>query len=236
LKVWKTWHPSYGIALHQLQVRIAKRGIALLKMGGLMTYSTCSFHPVEDEAVVATLLRSGSVEIVPPDVFLPNSLRWRPGRSYWTVLDDECNEVTQEQAPKNWPSSLWYRPEETSIHDQLRHCVRLFPQDNDTGGFFIALLRKIKEFDIHPSSSIVTRKKQSPLLTPLPDHHRLHPVPTIDLPNNEGSSQQTVLHFRRSTQNTACPAVYALSPSLANHLVNNPGSAKLNMVSAGHKL
>ena len=37
------------IALHRLQVQIAMRGVSLLKVGGLMVYSTCS-QPVENEA------------------------------------------------------------------------------------------------------------------------------------------------------------------------------------------
>ena len=223
-KVWKTWHPSYGIALHQLQIRIAKRGIALLKLGGLMTYSTCSFHPVEDEAVVAALLRTGCVEVVPPDTRIPNSLRWRQGRSYWKVLNDECDEVSEAEAPSNWPATLWHRPEEMDIKNQLQHCVRLFPQDNDTGGFFIALLRKIKDFE--PRKRVPMRP---PLLTPVPKHHLLHKFSDESL-----DAQKDVLHFLRSPSNAESP-VFSISRSLAHHLVDTPGSAKLNIVSAGHK-
>jgi 16S rRNA C967 or C1407 C5-methylase (RsmB/RsmF family) len=43
--------------LNRLQIRIAQRGIELLKIGGLMVYSTCSFNPLENEAVVMELLR-----------------------------------------------------------------------------------------------------------------------------------------------------------------------------------
>ena len=111
-----------------------------------MTYSTCSFHPVEDEAVVAALLRTGCVEVVPPDQYLPPAIRWRQGRSYWKVINDECQEVSKKEAPSDWPETLWYRPDEDEVHQQLQHTVRLFPHDNDTGGFFIALLRKIKDF------------------------------------------------------------------------------------------
>jgi 16S rRNA C967 or C1407 C5-methylase (RsmB/RsmF family) len=39
------------------QLTIAKRGLQLLKPGGLLVYSTCSLSPYEDEAVVAELLR-----------------------------------------------------------------------------------------------------------------------------------------------------------------------------------
>jgi 16S rRNA C967 or C1407 C5-methylase (RsmB/RsmF family) len=55
--VWRRWHPQTAIALHKLQVKIAKRGVELLRPGGVMVYSTCSFNPIEDEAIVAQLLR-----------------------------------------------------------------------------------------------------------------------------------------------------------------------------------
>lgn len=38
---------------HPLQVRITLHAAGLLANGGRMVYSTCSFNPVEDEAVVA---------------------------------------------------------------------------------------------------------------------------------------------------------------------------------------
>lgn len=65
--IWKTWSASSGLALHALQLSIALKGAAqLLKQGGLMVYSTCSFNPVENEAVVAELLRqsNGALELV----------------------------------------------------------------------------------------------------------------------------------------------------------------------------
>ena len=39
-----------------LQVRILRRGVELLEVGGRIVYSTCSFNPVEDEAVVSNVL------------------------------------------------------------------------------------------------------------------------------------------------------------------------------------
>ena len=49
-----------------MQVRIAQRGLEMLKVGGKMVYSTCSMSPVEDEAVVTALLKKckGSVRLV----------------------------------------------------------------------------------------------------------------------------------------------------------------------------
>ena len=66
MEVWTKWATFSGLSLHPLQLTIAKRGIQLLKPGGLLVYSTCSLSPYEDEAVVAELLRShpGQLELV----------------------------------------------------------------------------------------------------------------------------------------------------------------------------
>nr|XP_010939686.1 tRNA (cytosine(34)-C(5))-methyltransferase isoform X1 [Elaeis guineensis] len=86
--IWRKWNAGMGNGLHRLQVEIAMRGIALLKVGGRMVYSTCSMNPVEDEAVVAEILRrsGGSVELVDVSSELPELIR-RPGLKTWKVKD-----------------------------------------------------------------------------------------------------------------------------------------------------
>ena len=63
--------------LHPLQVRIAFRGAQLLAVGGRLVYSTCSFNPIENEAVVAELLRmgGGALKLVDVSDQLPNLKR-----------------------------------------------------------------------------------------------------------------------------------------------------------------
>ncbi|KAJ0389655.1 hypothetical protein ATCC90586_012156 [Pythium insidiosum] len=91
--IWKQWDAKNGVALHPLQVEIAKRGVSLLKVGGYMCYSTCTFNPLENEAVVAELLRwsEGALELVDVTNVL-SLLKRRPGMSSWKVMDSALNE------------------------------------------------------------------------------------------------------------------------------------------------
>ncbi|XP_047971927.1 RNA cytosine-C(5)-methyltransferase NSUN2-like [Salvia hispanica] len=86
--MWKKWNAGMGNGLFGLQVQIAMRGLALLKVGGRMVYSTCSMNPVENEAVVAELLRrcKGTVELLDVSTELPQLAR-RPGIKTWKVRD-----------------------------------------------------------------------------------------------------------------------------------------------------
>ncbi|XP_028755187.1 tRNA (cytosine(34)-C(5))-methyltransferase isoform X1 [Neltuma alba] len=86
--LWRKWNIGMGNGLHSLQVLIAMRGLSLLKVGGRMVYSTCSMNPIENEAVVAEVLRrcGGSVELVDVSNERPQLLR-RPGLKKWKVRD-----------------------------------------------------------------------------------------------------------------------------------------------------
>lgn len=97
--IWRKWNAGMGNGTHSLQVQIAMRGVSLLKVGGRMVYSTCSMNPVEDEAVVAEILRrcGGSLELVDVSNELPQLAR-RPGLKTWKVRDkgswlSSCNDV-----------------------------------------------------------------------------------------------------------------------------------------------
>ncbi|KAK6010901.1 hypothetical protein OSTOST_24028, partial [Ostertagia ostertagi] len=50
-EIWGKWTPQDGLGLHRMQLSIARRGAAMLKVGGRLVYSTCSMNPIEDEAV-----------------------------------------------------------------------------------------------------------------------------------------------------------------------------------------
>ncbi|XP_058087072.1 uncharacterized protein LOC131234303 isoform X2 [Magnolia sinica] len=99
--IWRKWNAGMGNGVHRLQVQIAMRGIALLKVGGRMVYSTCSMNPVENEAVVAEVLRrSGdAVELLDVSAELPQLVR-RPGLRQWKVRDKGLWLTSYKDVPK----------------------------------------------------------------------------------------------------------------------------------------
>ncbi|ETP23820.1 hypothetical protein F441_03098 [Phytophthora nicotianae CJ01A1] len=170
--LWKDWHIGQGLTLHPTQLALALRGAALLKVGGIMVYSTCSFNPVENEAVVAELLRraGGSLELLDVSKKMPGLVA-RPGRSKWRVgwrsksksthkghmfKDDKKDEnqslhqwfdsyeaLTQDLRGNRVTRSMF--PTQGAIADELHKTLRLIPTDQNSGGFFIAVLRKVAD-------------------------------------------------------------------------------------------
>ncbi|KAG7400064.1 hypothetical protein PHYBOEH_007132 [Phytophthora boehmeriae] len=152
--IWKNWSAKNGIALHPLQLQIAKRGASLLKVGGNICYSTCTFNPLENEAVVAELLRwsKGSLELVDVSSTLP-LLKRRPGISTWKVMDSKLTEFASyddwvaeniKEKRKDKLRPTMFPPTEKEAADlHLERCMRCLPQDENTGGFFICLLKKV---------------------------------------------------------------------------------------------
>ncbi|KAL9179824.1 hypothetical protein ACHAXT_007794 [Thalassiosira profunda] len=68
-QVWKDWSTGHAMSLHKLQRKILQRGMELLRPGGILVYSTCSLNPLENEAVVASVIGDvggvASMELVP---------------------------------------------------------------------------------------------------------------------------------------------------------------------------
>eukprot|EP00526_Cylindrotheca_closterium_P008207 CAMPEP_0113632464 /NCGR_PEP_ID=MMETSP0017_2-20120614/16875_1 /TAXON_ID=2856 /ORGANISM="Cylindrotheca closterium" /LENGTH=827 /DNA_ID=CAMNT_0000543023 /DNA_START=37 /DNA_END=2520 /DNA_ORIENTATION=+ /assembly_acc=CAM_ASM_000147 len=90
--VWKTWNALNACGLHALQLSIALKGASLTRVGGYLCYSTCSMNPIENESVVAELLRAseGSLELVDKRCDLPGLVA-RPGMSTWKVLSEDMS-------------------------------------------------------------------------------------------------------------------------------------------------
>lgn len=107
------WNPGMIKCIVKQQQELIENAFKNLKSGGEMVYSTCSLEPEENEGVVDHLLRKfEQAEIM--EINLPG-LKRSPA-----VLEFE---------------GVKYNP-------QVQHCLRIWPQDNDTEGFFVCKIKK----------------------------------------------------------------------------------------------
>jgi 16S rRNA C967 or C1407 C5-methylase (RsmB/RsmF family) len=194
--LWDRWSPQSSLALHSQQRGILFRGMQLLKHGGVIVYSTCSMHPVEDEAVVCAAIRNakeagGHFELINPREQLPN-LKFYPGRRDWKIMSPDRTWVESEEdflkdfeqgkqqglplplnknknnndddaatvlykrkyanilIPSMFPS---YAAKNIELVPNIEYCCRVLPHQQDTGGFFIAALRCVKEIPSNTSGN-----------------------------------------------------------------------------------
>lgn len=68
--------------LHEIQVNLVLKAFDLLKKGGTLVYSTCSYDPMENEAVLDMLLKERPARIVPIGLPIP----YDPGIQEWKGL------------------------------------------------------------------------------------------------------------------------------------------------------
>ena len=109
------WDPEAPKRIAGEQRSLLHSAYCLLKKGGLLVYSTCSVDPEENEAVVDFLLKR-----------------------------HKKTELEEIDLPlKRGEPILEYG--EDSYDERISRCLRLWPQDNKTSGFFVAKIRKLKK-------------------------------------------------------------------------------------------
>ena len=135
--VWWSWSPKGGRTMFQLQVDIASRGAQLLRPGGMMVYSTCSIDPIENEAVIAELVRKCPwMEVVDIDESKVKGLVWHSGLTSWGPLDEE-GKIAKLPEKVQFFDERYLPPNEQELKKALSKTRRLYPQDNNTGGFYV---------------------------------------------------------------------------------------------------
>lgn len=112
VKTIYTWNPDIPGKMAAEQRQLINHAFSLLKKGGTMVYSTCSLEPEENEGVIDWFL-----EKHPDAKIIP------------IELDIKRAEPVTEFEGKR------YNPE-------VKKCLRIWPQDNDTEGFFVVKIRK----------------------------------------------------------------------------------------------
>lgn len=109
---WSRRNNSRTEKYKPVQQALLEQALRLVKKGGTVVYSTCTYSPIENEAVVNEVL-SSEIEILPID--FPDSLVYSPGITEW---------------------------ENSEFDASLTKTCRFWPHQNDTGGFYVAKLRK----------------------------------------------------------------------------------------------
>lgn len=113
LKTLLMWSPGLIRRLVRDQRQLILQGFNILKPGGTMVYSTCTQEPEENEGVVSWLLE-----------------RNENARIEEIELDINRSDVVMIWDGKNYNPSV-------------KNCLRIYPQDNDTEGFFVCKIRKL---------------------------------------------------------------------------------------------
>ena len=186
VNLWKDWTPGSALGLYITQVRILVRALQMLKAGGRVVYSTCSMNPVENEAVIASAIeRCGGLEkvrLVPSDDKLP-LLKRKPGLKNWSVMDktgevyDSFEDVQKDIAENGSSPALeklvegMFPPSFPPGSEEIpfERCMRVYAHQQDTGGFFIAILEKQIEFKAKPESESKKIEPKPPISSLIDD-------------------------------------------------------------------
>lgn len=103
-----------SLKIARIQTALLRKAVQLCRPGGRIVYATCTFAPEENELVVDAILRESG-----------DGLRLRPSRVPGLVASPGLTK--------------WH---EQSLHPDLHLASRIWPHQNDTGGFFVAVLEK----------------------------------------------------------------------------------------------
>lgn len=117
-KTYLIWSMNTVKSLSTLQKKLFKSAFKALKVGGEMIYSTCTHAPEENEEVVSEMLEYFKDAIEILPTNLP--IKTREGITSW---------------------------EGKEFDKKVKLCSRVYPQDNDTEGFFVSKFKKIKEIE-----------------------------------------------------------------------------------------
>lgn len=140
---WQEWSTKGGQSLHALQLQILERGIELLKVGGKITYSTCSLNPIENESVVAAALKKfpGKIRLVRSESAMAG-FRFQEGLTNWPFLHmkkrTDCEEIDEQRKAANAPADLSYfeeyqNYEEVPVNQRAQVRDTMFANHYDEG-------------------------------------------------------------------------------------------------------
>ena len=112
---YQMWNPKTIKRLSRLQKQLFESAFEILKIGGEIIYSTCTHAPEENEEVINHILESFKDRINIEKIELP--IKCRPGITNW---------------------------KDKEYTNKVKQACRIYPQDNNTEGFFITKFRRVK--------------------------------------------------------------------------------------------
>ncbi len=119
--VARDWTPEKSEYFAGQQREIVRQAVRMLRPGGKLLYSTCTFAPCEDEQTIAwTLEQFPQMRLIP----LPEYEGFSPGRPEWGSGNSDGY------------------PERTNGNLELKRCVRIWPHKMNGEGHFLAFLEK----------------------------------------------------------------------------------------------
>ncbi len=187
---WKEWGTGKAFGLHPLQLKLLCRALQLTKVGGKVCYSTCSMNPIEDEAVVNAVFEiyGEAIELVDVAETL-KGFKYRKGLGHWHVMAENKTHdgFTEFKNFAEVPKELHGKVRETMFcadfkalveKRNIERCVRVMPHDQNTGGFFMAIFRKVAELGskkgaeeekARPEVAVAPKKAEEEKKAPAPE-------------------------------------------------------------------
>ena len=108
------WNPNQVKRLVRIQKNLIRNAFEILKSGGTLVYSTCTLEPEEDEGIISWLLEE---------------------------FDNAKLEKIKITGLKSSEPVLEF--EGKKFNPEVKKCLRIWPQDNDSDGFFVAKIKKV---------------------------------------------------------------------------------------------
>ena len=133
----KMWNPKTITRLSKIQKNLVASALKILKPGGTLIYSTCTHAPEENEAILDYIKKEFDVEIEPVAASLPKELKCREGITEWEDVSNPDKQLNNDKGGTQEGGHLTKK-----FSPQVKNACRIYPQDNNTEGFFISMLKK----------------------------------------------------------------------------------------------
>lgn len=128
-EVASAWYPERPEELSKIQRDLIGQAIRMLRPGGLLLYSTCTFAPIENEGTISYVLEEfPEMELLDMEGCTPGNASEGPSRS---------SSIQEEKGGFSPGVPAWGNGDE-----RLKKCVRIWPHRMDGEGHFLCLLKK----------------------------------------------------------------------------------------------